>query len=105
MKRTTKSIQAEIAKGAFRPHTALSTMALAYYQQETTSFAKNMFPVCPVQLSSDNYYVFDKEDLLRDNWNRKPAYGSVDPAVISEHTENYACQTGTSHQRPAPAEN
>ena len=37
MKRTTKSIQAEIAKGAFRPHTALSTMALAYYQQETTS--------------------------------------------------------------------
>ena len=24
MKRTTKSIQAEIAKGAFRPHTALS---------------------------------------------------------------------------------
>lgn len=91
MKRTTKSIQAEIAKGAFRPHTALSTMALAYYQQETTSFAKNMFPVCPVQLSSDNYYVFDKEDLLRDNWNRKPAYGSVDTAVISEHTENYAC--------------
>lgn len=90
MKRTTKSIQAEIAKGAFRPHTALSTMALAYYQQETTSFAKNMFPVCPVQLSSDNYYVFDKEDLLRDNWDRKPAYGSVDPAVISEHTENYA---------------
>ena len=44
-----------------------------------------------MQLSSDNYYVFDKEDLLRDNWNRKPAYGSVDPAVISEHTENYAC--------------
>ena len=29
MTRTTKSIQADIAKGAFRPHTALSTMALA----------------------------------------------------------------------------
>nr|DAQ63781.1 MAG TPA: hypothetical protein [Caudoviricetes sp.] len=28
MKRTAKSIQADIAKGAFRPHTALSTMAL-----------------------------------------------------------------------------
>ena len=57
MKRTTKSIQAEIAKGAFRPHTALSTMALAYYQQETTSFAKNMFPVCPVQLRSEERRV------------------------------------------------
>lgn len=51
------------------------------------TLAKNMFPVCPVGLSSDNYYVFDKEDLLRDNWQRKPAYGKVDPAVISEHTE------------------
>lgn len=91
MKRTAKSIQADIAKGAFRPHTALSTMALAYYQQDSTTLAKNMFPVCPVGLSSDNYYVFDKEDLLRDNWQRKPAYGKVDPAVISEHTETYAC--------------
>jgi hypothetical protein len=42
-------------------------------------------------LSSDNYYIFDKEDLLRDNWQRKPAYGKVDPAVLSEHTETYAC--------------
>ena len=54
MKRTAKSIQADIAKGAFRPHTALSTMALAYYQQDSTTLAKNMFPVCPVGLSSDN---------------------------------------------------
>lgn len=46
MKRTAKSIQADIAKGAFRPHTALSTMALAYYQQDSTTLAKNMFPVC-----------------------------------------------------------
>lgn len=40
MKRTAKSIQADIAKGAFRPHTALSTMALAYYQKDTTSLQK-----------------------------------------------------------------
>ncbi len=92
MKRTASSIQADIAKGAFRPHTALSNMALAYFQQEGNSLAKNIFPICPVGLSSDNYYIFDKEDLLRDNWNRKPAYGKVDPAVISEHTETYACQ-------------
>lgn len=91
-KRTVASIQADIAKGAFRPHTALSNMALAYYQSDTNSFAKTIFPICPVTLSSDNYYVFDKEDLLRDNWHRKPAYGKVDPAVLSEHTEQYACE-------------
>ncbi len=92
MKRTAASIQADIAKGAFRPHTALSNMALAYFQSDANSFAKTIFPICPVTLSSDNYYIFDKEDLLRDNWHRKPAYGKVDPAVLSEHTETYACQ-------------
>lgn len=92
MKRTAASIQADIAKGVFRPHTALSNMALAYFQSDANSFAKTMFPICPVTLSSDNYYIFDKEDLLRDNWHRKPAYGKVDPAVLSEHTETYACQ-------------
>lgn len=90
-KKTAASIQADIAKGAFRPHTALSNMALAYFQSDVKAFAKTIFPICPVTLSSDNYYVFDKEDLLRDNWQRKPAYGKVDPAVLSEHTESYAC--------------
>ena len=90
-KRTAASIQADIAKGAFRPHTALSNMALAYYQSDEKSFAKTIFPICPVSLSSDNYYIFDKEDLLRDNWHRKPAYGKVNPAVLSEHMDTYAC--------------
>lgn len=90
-KRTAAGIQSDIAKGAFRPHTALSNMALAYYQSDANSFAKTVFPICPVTLSSDNYYIFDKEDLLRDNWHRKPAYGKVDPAVLSEHTDTYAC--------------
>lgn len=92
MKRTAASIKADIEKGAFRPHTALSNVALAYYQGAEKAFAKTIFPTCPVNLSSDNYYVFDKEDLLRDNWHRKPVYGKVDPAVLSEHTESYACQ-------------
>ena len=91
MQRTAASIQADIAKGAFRPHTALSNMALSYYQSDSQAFARTVFPICPVSLSSDNYYVFDKEDLLRDNWHRKPAYGKVDTAVLSEHIELYAC--------------
>lgn len=81
-----------IAKGYIKPHTALTNMAMAYYQSAANYFAKALFPICPVDLSSDNYYVFNKEDLLRDNWQRKPAYGKVMPAVVSEHTETYNCQ-------------
>lgn len=88
---TTAGIQAEIAKGVFRPHTALTNMALAYYQNASNYFAKAIFPTCPVSLSSDNYYIFSREDLLRDNWQRKPAYGKVSPTVIGEATETYVC--------------
>ena len=92
MRTTINGIKAEIAKGTFRPHTALTNMALAYYQAEANYFAKAIFPVCPVPQSSDNYYIFDKEDLLRDGWQRKPAYGKADPTVVSEHTDTYNCQ-------------
>ena len=89
---TPATISAQIAKGAFRPHTALTNMALAYYQNASNYFAKAIFPICRVNLSSDAYYIFDKEDLLRDNWQRKPAYGKVMPAVVSEHTDTYTCK-------------
>ena len=88
---TAQDIQVEIAKGNFKPHTALSNIAIAYYQNAANYFAKSIFPVCPVSNSSDLYYIFNKEDLLRDNWKRKPAYGKVDPAVVSEHTGTYTC--------------
>lgn len=90
-KLSAQDIQLEIAKGNFRPHTALSNIAISYYQNAANYFAKSIFPVCPVGNSSDLYYIFDKEDLLRDNWRRKPAYGKVDPAVVAEHTGIYNC--------------
>ena len=92
MRNTANGIAAEIAKGAFRPHTALTNMALSYFQNSENYFAKSIFPICPVGLSSDNYYIFNKEDLLRDSWRRKPPYGKVDPAVVSESMETYNCK-------------
>ena len=89
---TTNQIRSQIAKGTFRPHTALTRMALSYYQNSENYFAKAIFPICKVDLSSDQYYVFDKEDLLKDGWQRKPSLGKVNPVVLSEHTENYSCK-------------
>lgn len=87
---TPNQIETGIRKGTFRPHTALSNLAMAYYQNEANYFAKAIFPICHVSQSSDNYYIFDKEDLLRDGWQKKPAYGTVMPVAVSEHTDTYA---------------
>lgn len=92
MNLTPAQINSMIAKGAFRPHTALTNIALSYFQNSKNYFAKAIFPICRVPLSSDIYYVFDKGDLLRDGWQRKPEYGTVMPVVVSEHTEIYNCK-------------
>lgn len=92
MKLTPAQVQYNLAKGLFKPHTALTNIGLAYFQNAENYFAKAIFPMCPVDLSSDIYYRFSKEDLLRDNWQKKPEYGSVMPAVVSEDTDTYNCQ-------------
>ena len=85
-------VQALIAKGQFRPHTMLTNVALSYFQNSANYKAKAIFPICKVGLSSDIFYKFRKEDLLRDNWQRKPQYGSVNPFQVSEETDTYNCK-------------
>lgn len=89
MSLTPAQINNQIMKGTFRPHTGLTNIALSYYQNASNYFAKAIFPICRVSQSSDNYYIFNKEDLLRDGWAKKPAYGTTMPVVISEHTDTY----------------
>jgi len=84
-------ISAQIAKGSFRPHMHLTNMAMAYFQDASRYVAKSIFPICPVQLSSNNYYVFDKASLLRDNVARKPQFGKVAPAQMGQYDQSYHC--------------
>ena len=83
-------INTQIAKGQFRPHTALTNMALNYFQSASDYFARSIFPICRVRQSADNYYRFTLEDMLRSGWQLKPAYGKVMPTVIGEDTDTYA---------------
>lgn len=88
---TTQGIQAQIAKGTFKPHTRLTNMSMAYFQSMDSYVAKKVFPIVPVQLSTSFYYEFSKGDLARNNVRRKPQMGKVAPAVMG-HTENsYKC--------------
>jgi len=67
-------------------------MAMAYFQDQSRYVAKSIFPICPVRLSSANYYVFDKASLLRDNVSLKPQFGVVAPAQIGQYDQSYRCK-------------
>lgn len=84
-------LQYEIQKGSFRPNIYLTNMSMAYFQDASRYVAKNIFPICPVQLSSARYYTFSKEDLLRDNVQRKPEFGKVSPAQFGHKDDSYSC--------------
>ncbi len=84
-------VSAQIAKGSFRPHIHLTNMAMAYFQDASRYVARSIFPICPVRLSSANYYVFDKASLLRDNVSRKPQFGKVAPAQMGQYNQSYRC--------------
>ncbi len=88
---TNERIQYEIAKGTFRPNIYLTNLSMAYFQEASRYVAKSIFPICPVQLSSARFYTFSKEDLLRDNVQRKPKFGKVTPAQMGQSDQSYSC--------------
>lgn len=89
---TPQALEYEIAKGAFKPNIYLTNLSMAYFQDASRYVAKDIFPICPVQLSSANYYIFSKEDLLRDNVQRKPMFGKVNPAQMGLMDASYNCK-------------
>ena len=88
---TPQALEYEIAKGAFKPNIYLTNLSMAYFQDASRYVAKSIFPICPVQLSSARYYIFSKEDLLRDNVQRKPQFGKVTPAQMGLMDASYSC--------------
>lgn len=85
-------VQADIAKGAFKPNIYLTNLSMAYFQDASRYVAKSIFPICPVRLSSAMFYEFSKGDLLRDNVARKPQFGKVTPAQMGLLEKSYNCK-------------
>lgn len=88
---TNAGIQAQIAKG-WKPNAYLTNMSMAFFQNPADFVATSIFPICPVQLSASYYYTFSKADLARDNVQRKPAFGRVNPAVMGQEDNSYKCE-------------
>ena len=95
MRNTAAGIQFEIAKGVFRPHTALTNMALAYYQNAANYFAKALFPTCPVMPAWEKMKTSDE-------WQNADMFGKMDIAwdtlgikLTTEEQEDYTSNIET----------
>ena len=85
------AIAVDIAKG-WRPNYYLTNMAMSYFQTPGMNVAPSIFPILPVQASTGNYYIFNKEEIAKDQVKRKPKFGAVDPAVFSHSDDTYKCE-------------
>lgn len=85
------AIAADIAKG-WRPNYYLTNMSMSYFEQQGMNVAPSIFPVLPVENSTGHYYIFNKEEIAKDQVKRKPKFGSVAPAVFSHSEDTYSCE-------------
>lgn len=84
-------IMAAIAKG-WKPNRYLSNMSMAAFADPKDYVATKIFPMCPVSTTTGFYYEFLKGDISRDNVQRKPAFGKVQPAKRGHTDKTYKCE-------------
>lgn len=84
-------LQARIAKG-WKPNRYLTNMSMAFFANAGDYVATSIFPICPVDLSTGYYYIYNKGDLARDNVQRKPKFGKVSTAQMGHTNESYKCE-------------
>lgn len=84
-------LQARIAKG-WKPNRYLTNMSMAFFADAGDYVATSIFPICPVDLSTGYYYIYNKGDLARDHVQRKPKFGKVTPAQMGHTDSTYKCE-------------
>lgn len=86
------SIAKAIADRSWRPNIYLTNVSIAQFQQPDDFVAYKLFPIVPVAQPISKFYKFSKADLARVNMQRKPAFGTVPPAVWSQEEGGYSCE-------------
>lgn len=84
-------IMLDIAKG-WNPNMYLTNVSIAAFQEPGYYAAPSIFPVCPVGMSTGQYYIFNKAELAKDQVGKKPAFGKVSPAIFSHTEDTYSCK-------------
>ncbi len=84
-------IAEHIAKG-WKPNYYLTNLSVAYFQPDDWFVSPFVFPILPMKQSTGYFYKFSKADLARDNVQRKPEFGKVQPMIFGTDKDIYSCE-------------
>ena len=80
-------------QGDVHVDTALGNISVAYMQDDANFVAERVFPSVPVQKQSDRYFVYSKDDLMRDDMEeRAPGDEARVQEFSLDNTPNYFCR-------------
>ena len=77
---------------------ALTQIATAYFQDEDSYIADKVFPPVPVQHQTDQYFVWSKADLLRDEAQQRSDATESAGTGVNLTTASYAAKVWGLHQ-------
>lgn len=80
-------------KGDVHINKPLTNVSIAYIQSESAFIASRVFPVVPVQNSSDAYFTFDKGDWFRDEAKPRAPGTEAEGGGYDIGNDNYSCKT------------
>lgn len=83
---------------------ALTNMSVAYMQEASNFVADKIFPVMPVTRQSDLYYIYKREDFLRDEARERGAISESAGGDYGLDTDVYFCKKYAFHKDVAPEE-
>ncbi|MCB1713890.1 MAG: major capsid protein [Candidatus Competibacteraceae bacterium] len=76
----------------------LSNISVAYMQDEINFIAGRVFPTVPVGKKTDVYFTFDKNDLLRDEMQRRAPGDESAGSGYGLSTASYSCDVFALHK-------
>ncbi len=78
---------------------ALTNVSVAYMQEESNFIADKVFPIVPVQKQSDLYFIYSREDFLRDEAAERAAgTESAGGDYNIDQSEPYFCRVHAFHK-------
>lgn len=85
-------------RGDSHVNTALTNVAIAFFQKDDVYVSGKVFPVVPVMNQSDTYYEFNKADQYRNEAKPRAPATESEGTGYATSTDTYSCQVYAHHK-------